>query len=109
MVEFRVQQIYFDDITNGRKTIEGRLAKDKYLQLKPGERVRFSNTSGTQVLVKKVVAVHMYRTFEEAFSEQDYQKAIPSARNTAEAVRVYERFYSREQQAQTGVVFVELK
>lgn len=108
MVEFKVQQVYFDDIASGRKTIEGRLAKDKYLQLKPGDKVRFSNNAGTEALVKRVVAVHTYRTFEEAFTEQDYKQAIPSARSVAEAVRVYEQFYSREQQEQTGVVFVEL-
>lgn len=109
MLELKVQQVYIDAITNGTKTIEGRLAKDKYLKLRQGDRVKFFNNAGTQSVAKKVVAIHRYSTFEAAFTEQDYKKAVPNAKDISDAASVYEQFYPKALQAKLGIVFIELE
>lgn len=107
-LELNVQQIYFDAIKAGSKTIEGRLAKQKYRSLKPGDSVIFYNSERTQSVAKIVVAVHVYPTFEAAFREQDFRKAIPAAKSVHEAMAVYEQFYTPKMQKEEGVVFIEL-
>jgi ASC-1-like (ASCH) protein len=109
MFDLSVQQIYYDAIANGTKTIEGRLAKEKYRALKPGDEIRFSNNEGTQSLVKKVGAVHVYPTFADSFKVQNFKHAIPDAASVADAIRVYEQFYTKEMQQKHGVVFIALQ
>ena len=109
MLELDVQQLYFDAIAAGMKTIEGRLAKQKYMALKPGDNVRFTNPDGSQSVVKEVVALHTYPTFADAFKTQDFQRAIPTAKTVDDAIHIYERFYPGFAQQEFGIVFIELK
>ena len=107
-IDLEVQQPYFDAIKSGIKTIEGRLAKQKYLNLQPGDSIRFTAPPNSTSIVKTVAKVHRYATFREAFKEQNFQLAIPDARSVDDAVAVYERFYPRQIQDEIGVVFIEL-
>src|SRR5690606_20622298 len=104
-----VRQTYYDAIARGAKTIEGRLAKAKYLELKPGDTVTFSNDDNTTSLTKTVKAVHSYPTFDDAFKEQNFKRAIPDANTVEDAIRVYESFYPQLVQREHGVVFIELE
>lgn len=108
MFKLRVQQQYFDAIASGTKTIEGRLAKKKYTDLKRGDKIQFVNSANTQSVIKKVVATHIYPSFEEAFKKLNYLKAIPHAKNVEEAINVYLQFYSYPTQVHTGVILIEL-
>lgn len=103
MITLNVQQVYLDSIAAGSKTIEGRLAKQKYKSLKPGDEIRFSNNENTQSLVKKVVALHFYASFEKAFKAQDFQNATPNAKTLNDSLEIYERFYSKELQFAFGL------
>ncbi|HTH72207.1 MAG TPA: ASCH domain-containing protein [Candidatus Pristimantibacillus sp.] len=109
MLQFNVQRVYFDAIKAGTKTIEGRLAKQKYLDLRPGDSVVFFDNEHTESVTKTVTAIHLYPTFEAAFKEQDFRKAIPSAKTVKEAIAVYEQFYTPQMQQQERVVFIELR
>lgn len=107
MITLNVQQVYFDAIVAGTKTIEGRLATQKYKGLQPGDEVCFSNNEGTQSVVKKVVALHLYPSFEEAFKIQNFKNATPNAKTLNDSLQIYERFYPAQEQKQNGVVFIE--
>jgi ASC-1-like (ASCH) protein len=109
MLDLNVQQVYYDAIKNGAKPIEGRLAKEKFRALKPGDKVRFFNNEHTQSVIKTVVAVHIYQTFEAAFKEQDFLDAIPDAESVEDAIKVYEQFYTKPMQLEHGVVFIQLQ
>lgn len=109
MLELNVQRVYFDAIKAGTKTIEGRLAKQKYRSLRPGDSVIFFDNEHTESITKTVAAIHLYPTFESAFKEQDFRKAIPSAKTVKEAIAVYEQFYTPKMQQQEGVAFIELR
>ena len=108
MISLNVQQTYYDAIASGTKTIEGRLAKAKYLELRSGDAVTFSNDDNTSSLTKTVKAVYCYPTFEDAFREQDFKRAVPTANTVEDAIRVYEQFYPESAQQEHGVVFIEL-
>jgi len=109
IIDLEVQQSYFDAIKAGSKIIEGRLAKQKYLDLKVGDAIRFTTPSSAVSVTKTVAKVYYYPTFEAAFKEQDFTHAIPGAHTAEDAVKVYEQFYSRQLQEEVGVVFIELQ
>lgn len=109
MLDLNVQQVYFEAIKNGTKTIEGRLAKEKFRKLKAGDNIRFSNNEGTQSVVRSVAAIHIYPTFEDSFKVQDFKQAVPNVNTIAEAVQIYEQFYTKQMQREYGVVFIELE
>lgn len=109
MLELNVQQFYFDAITAGTKTIEGRLAKQKYLALQSGDKIRFTNPDKSQSVIKEVGALHTYANFSSAFKVHDFKYAVPNAKSAKAAVEVYEEFYSRAMQQKFGIVFIELK
>lgn len=109
MVDFCVQQQYFETIKSGVKNIEGRLAKDKYRLLNIGENVTFYNNERTEKIEKKVVSLRIYRTFKDAFRYENYQKAVPKSKSVNDAILVYEQFYSKSLQQQHGVVFIEVE
>jgi len=108
MLELNVQQAYFDAILKGSKNIEGRLAKEKYLNLKKGDKIRFFNNEATQSTIKTVTALHLYPSFEAAFKQLSFNLAVPGAKDTKEALDIYEQFYSKSMQLKDGVVFIEI-
>ena len=108
-INLEVQQPYFDAIKSGTKTIEGRLAKQKYTTLKAGDTIQFMNPSGGASITKKVARVYRYPTFEDAFEHLSYKNAIPNAESSEQAIKIYEQFYPRPIQDELGVVFIVLQ
>jgi len=105
-----VQSEYFAAIKSGRKTIEGRLAKTKYSNLRPGNTITITDEGTGEQLVMEVESLHIYAGFGPAFARrEDYRTAVPSARSAEEAVGVYEQFYTLDKQAAEGVIFLEIK
>lgn len=105
-----VQPTYFQALQDGSKTIEGRLARTKYSDLRPGDRITITDEGSGQELIMEVQSLHIYPDFLSAFrSRENYQLAVPDARSTDEAVSVYAQFYPDEKQVSEGVIFLELK
>ena len=71
--------------------------------------MRFSNNAGTQHVIKEVVTVYKYSSFEDAFKEQDYRKAVPGSNNAGDAIAIYEQFYPKNLHSKIGVVFIEIR
>lgn len=49
-ITINVQQVYLDAIKNGSKTIEGRLATEKYRSLRPGDVLTIYNNEQTDMV-----------------------------------------------------------
>ena len=106
-MELHLQDQYFKAVQDGTKTIEGRLAKEKYRSLKAGEKITFIADSG-ETLMKTIEAIHIFPTFKDAFRVLKYQDAVPGIDNMENAVKVYESFYPMEEQQKYNVVFLKL-
>ncbi len=106
-MELHLQDIYFKAIRAGEKTVEGRLAKEKYRLLSIGEKIVFVNDAGDRI-EKKLKAIHVFGTFKEAFDVIPFTHAVPGIDNIENAVKVYETFYPITEQHQYGVVFLEI-
>ncbi len=102
MLHLHCESPYFELIKSGRKRVEGRLAKEKYLSLKPGSRICFN--SSLEVSVK---AVRRYTSFKEMIEKETVDAVLPEySGNRPE--QVYRSFYSETDEKKYGVVAIEV-
>ena len=108
-----------DDILAGRKTVEGRLNRDKFAQYKVGDTVNlrrdYRNDAGQledgelNAAIVEIVAIRTYPTFLVMVTAEGYQSVIPSAKSADEAADEYNKYYSDVDQARYGVLAIEVR
>ena len=96
-------------IESGAKDVEGRLHKGTFAQLRVGDRlvVRGDDDDGDAIKTR-VVAVRRYPTFKGYLEAEGLRRTLPGVGTIAEGVAAYRRFYSKEKEAENGVVAVEI-
>lgn len=107
-----------DEIRAGRKTIEGRLAKGKFAEYRLDDVVKLRRDirgkdgvlrdGDSDTLRVKIVGIRRYDTFLEMVQTEGYEKVIPAAQSAEEAAAEYDKYYSIEDQAQHGVLAIEI-
>lgn len=104
---------WYDLVKTNKKIFEGRLNTADRKNIKIGDTICFTHAE-KESFTKEVVDVHVFENFQEAFEwyfgpKRMIQKVLPGIDNVKDAVAVYAKFYTIEQQKQWGVVFFELK
>ena len=106
------------DILAGRKTLEGRLGKSKFLKFRVGNKIAIrEDTWEGDTIVKSVpdraqvviTQLLYFESFEEMLSSLDYHRALPHARSRREALDTYRHFYTVADEAEYGVVAISFK
>lgn len=108
-----------DDILAGRKTVEGRLNRDKFAQYRVGDTVSLRrdhrNDAGQlkdgelNAATIEIVAIRTYPTFLAMVTVEGYQRVIPFAKSADEAADEYNKYYSAVDQARYGVLAIEVR
>jgi len=100
-----IQEPYRSFVLRGEKTVEGRLNRGKFTLIKTGdileiepERVQF-----------EVVGKNNYPSFKEMIEKEGIKNVLPDKDNIEEAVDVYYRFFTKEQEEEFGVVAIKIK
>jgi ASC-1-like (ASCH) protein len=113
MEEFGIDTTLVADIRAGKKTIEARLGKPRFLKIKVGDTVSVREdiyehdelkTSHTDALNIVITQKLYFESFAEMLETVDYTAAIPAATSPNDALDVYEHFYSPEDEAEYGVI-----
>lgn len=101
----------FNKIASGRKTIELRLYDEKRQKIKTGDRIEFIKISNpSKKLMTEVTAVHPFPSFQALYDALPLEKCGYSGEALKHAsYRDMEQYYSQEEQAQYGVVGIELR
>jgi ASC-1-like (ASCH) protein len=102
-LNINVQEPYFSFIKNGQKTVEGRLAKDKFKSLIKGDIITINDQ-----LDKKVDYVNIYNTFEDILIMEGVINTIPDAKVLKDAVGVYYKFFSKDDENKFKVCAIKL-
>jgi len=102
--EINIQEPYFSHILSGKKTVEGRLNKGKFLEMQVGDILKINNNTEFIISEKNI-----YKSFKEMIESEGRENVIPDALNTDEAVSVYRKFYSAEDELKYGVVAIGMK
>lgn len=115
MQEIGIESLLLQDILSGKKTIELRLGKPKYIKLRVGDTLSLredvwddgniieSTPDQAEIVIKQLL---YFEHFDEALSSIDFQVAIPAAKSKAEALAVYRKFYSPEDEEEYGVIAI---
>ena len=100
----------FEQIASGRKTIEMRLLDEKRQKLMIGDLIEFTNLSDNKLLLAEVVALHIFDSFADLYSnlpllecgytEDTIQYAKPDDML---------QYYSQDKQDQYKAMGIEIK
>ncbi len=102
-LELNVQEPYLSLIKSGKKTVEGRLGKDKYFALQKGDLIKIND------LEVEVLGVRKYDSFRDMLMKEGIENVIPDAKDLESAVNVYYKFYSKEDEKKFGVAGISIK
>lgn len=100
----------FDMIKQGQKTIELRLNDEKRCQVQAGDQIIFEHLDDlTQTIQVDVIALHPFPFFEELYQALPLLECGYTSNNVETASpKDMEAYYSLEQQAQYGVLGIEI-
>ena len=101
ILELNVQEPYFSLIKNGLKIVEGRLGKNKYLDLKMDDKLLFNKN-----LEKKVEKIVKYSSFREMLIFEGLKNVLPKVQTLEEGENIYYQFYFKEDEQKYGVVAI---
>lgn len=108
--EMRLNRLPFEQMAEGKKTIEVRLNDAKRKLIAIGDEILFANRNNSnQTIVKKVIDLRLYNSFTEmANNENCILAGFNKGYNVQEVVDYYHTYYSVDEEQQFGVLVIEL-
>lgn len=109
--QMKLHDAPFQEIFAGRKTIELRLYDEKRQQIKIGDEICFTNSSDpNHTIAARVTALHRFDSFAELYAALPLERCGYRPEEVASASpKDMELYYSSQEQAQYGVVGIELQ
>lgn len=102
---FNVQEPYKTFILNGQKIFEWRLNKWKFKEMQVWDILEFEETHEKLLIKSK----KNFSTFKEMIEFCSIEKIIPDAKTLDEAINVYYKFYTKEQEKEFWVIAIEME
>ena len=102
IISLNVQEPYLSFILNGKKTVEGRLNKGKFKDLKVGDKLSIGPDE-TLFMVKQI---NYYDRFRNMIIGEGVKNVIPDKNTVEDAEAIYYKFYTKEQEKEFGVLAV---
>lgn len=106
--EMKLNDSPFKCIQNKTKTIELRLLDEKRSLINEGDTIEFTNRSTNETITTRVMKLHKYPSFEELYKHHDKVSMGYKEDEEAKASDM-EEYYSKEEQANFGVVGIEIE
>lgn len=109
-MEITCKEQYVSLIASGKKKIEGRLNKGRFVDLKKGDTVFWY--SGKNVAKTKIVSINKYSTFIDMLIAEGVKNVLPdielnNGKTTLyKGMSVYRQFYSQEDETEYGVLAI---
>ncbi len=104
----KLSTVPFEKIASGNKIIESRLYDAKRRQINLGDYIEFvCNDNPARKITTAVRALYLYPDFESLFS--DFPPSRFGGISKGELLKEIEAFYSKDAQAQYGVVGIKIE
>ncbi len=106
--DVNVSEPWFSLIKLGLKTIEGRLDRPPFSDMKKGDTITFHNKDlgFDRSHSVKVASRKKYATIEEFLQTETVEKTLPGVDNMEDGVKVYRKFYSPEREKEFGILAI---
>jgi len=99
------QEPYASFVKDGLKTVEGRLNRGKFAELKIGD-IMEMNDERTPF---KVISKNIYPTFRTMLEAEGISNVLPDRYTMDGGLEVYYEFYSKDEEKEFGVVAIHIK
>lgn len=103
---FTLKDRWLNLIKNGRKTVEGRLNKGIFNQLRINDIILWKSFNDS--VKTKVTYINVYHSFEDMIQTEGLDNILPSINTISDGVNVYREFY-KDSDKIYGVVAVGLE
>lgn len=105
----KLDEVPFEQIANGTKTIEMRLNDEKRRKIVIGDEIEFTSLLSAKTLLAKVINKYVFSSFEELYVKLPLEKCGYTNENIdfASPHDMF-KYYSLDQQFEDGVVGIEL-
>ena len=107
-VKMQLQEVHFQKIKHGYKTIEVRLNDTKRRAINVGSKICFINEDNGEVIWTEVLDLHRFATFKALFESDCFEKCGFQGRTPCEAVECMREYYSEKEEKDCGVVGIEI-
>lgn len=108
--DLNVSDPWFSAISAGKKTVEGRLAKGKFVDIRVGDVLRISlNSNNNSYSTRVVQDIKKYDGFKQYLEQEGLARTLPGVGSIRDGVKIYREFYSPRTEKQFGVVALHLK
>jgi ASC-1-like (ASCH) protein len=107
-ISLKIDREYFYDIENGKKTVEGRVLKDKYKKINIDSIIKFVNRGDEkEKILCKVTKIEKFENFAEMINNVGIKKLLPSISLGERGVEIYRSFgnYRNEEKEFDVVAF----
>ena len=113
MEEIGIDSQLVEEIRKQNKYVEARLGKPRFLKIKEGDVISVREDlyldgniidSFTDSLRITITQILYFESFDEMFNSIDFKAAVPTAKSINQAKDKYRKFYSKEDEAEYGVV-----
>lgn len=105
MIQLNIQEPYKSLILSGEKTVEGRLNKGKFTDLKIWDILELDDTWKKL----EVINLTLYPSFKAMLENEGLRDVLPWIANIEEGIAIYHQFYTPAQEAEFGVVAIHIK
>lgn len=86
------------------KTVEGRLNKGIFINLKVGDIIEFYNDDIIERRFRvKITKINTYNTFEDYLKKETLKKCLPGYMKIKDGLQVYYKYYSKEDEEKYNV------
>lgn len=107
MHKYHLKKKAFNLIKDGTKTIEGRLNKSSFKNIKVNDFLNFHN-DGHNIFVK-IIDIKNYKTFYEMLTSENLKDITPISESINESLKIYYNCYSKENEIKYGVLALKIK
>ena len=103
-----VRNEFLSKIKEGKKVIEGRLEKEPYSLLEPGDFMILYDEYGNVVRVR-VKAVRRYDNFREMLEKEGLERVLPGVKSIEDGVKIYHSIYNDSERQGKKVLAIEIE
>jgi ASC-1-like (ASCH) protein len=114
MKEINVSEPWFSYIKKKKKTVEGRLNKGTFAELKKGDIVKFVNNTNNNMesFIVRIRKIIKYDSFEEYLINEGLKRTLPGMNRDStikDGTNIYYKYYTKEQEKKFGVLAIYIK
>ncbi len=105
-----LQPTYFDLIKSGQKTVEGRIATEKFHHIQIGDSLVFINNQTEEQLTCQITGFSHYRTFQEMLVSEGLSNCLPGITSLQQGIEIYESLPGyKEKVVQYGAIAMNIR